>query len=101
MVDTLNFSRRSDLLFLRCGVVGDKHIEALLRNGGGWYGEMETRRWAVAIVYVLCLVSAALAVGWHGHARATCGSDRGWSGWTAVAFGTPAAVLFAVVVAVG
>ena len=55
----------------------------------------------MAIVDVLCLVSAALAVGWYGHARVTCGSDRSWSGWTAVAFGTPAAALFAVVVAVG
>ena len=55
----------------------------------------------MAIVDVVCLVSAALAVGWHGHARVTCGSDRCWSGWTAVAFGTPAAALFAVVVAVG
>ena len=54
----------------------------------------------MAIVYVLCLVSAALAVGWHGHARVTCGSDRCWSGWTGVAFRTPAAALFAVVVAV-
>ena len=88
-------------MLLRCGVVGAKHIAALLGNGGGWYGGMETRRCAVAIVYVLCLVSAALAVGWHGHARVTCGSDRCWSGWTAVAFGTPAAALFAVVVAVG
>ena len=88
-------------MLLRCGVVGDKHIEALLGNEGGWYGEMETRRWAVAIVDVVCLVSAALAVGWHGHAKVTCGSDRSWSGWTAVAFGTPAAALFAVVVAVG
>ena len=46
----------------------------------------------MAIVDVVCLVSAALAVGWHGHARVTRGSDRCWSGWTAVAFGTPAAV---------
>ena len=55
----------------------------------------------MAIVYVVCLLLAALAVGWHGHTRATFGSDRCWSGWTAVAFGTPAAALFAVVVAVG
>ena len=58
----------------------------------------------MAIVYVVCLVClvlAALAVGWHGHAMATFGSDRCWSGWAAVAFGTPAAALFAVVVAVG
>ena len=50
---------------------------------------------------LVCMVFAALAGGWYIHSRVTGGPDRRWSGRAGVLLATPAAVLFAVIVAVG
>ena len=55
----------------------------------------------VYVFWLVCMVFAALAGGWYIHSRVTGGPDQRRSGRVGVVLATPAAVLFAVIVAVG